>query len=479
MTDELKSSVVNKMNELYINERHKLLQQYIDKDTKEVKYSTKFWTLNDKQIEKHLEQKTTIGLFSFKYQTKFICFDVDTKEQSRLDTLHLVNVLVNDFNLCRDDIHVSSSGSKGYHVEIFFNKSISNEIAKRFYNAVINEAGFTREQVEYRPEHSVGLKLPLGLHRKTNKTCWYCDNQTLKEIERYDYILDIETIDVTPIIDVYDKSDPIVLEQEQAEEFESLIKTVNMSTLYTEDNLMHMNYVLENNCLKYPSSRNNVTLMTSIYLKDVEGFNKETTLSTLTFIMLNTKKTQPSLINSSVSFIEKETKRIVDVVYKNDYKFNMRKKDVRITLEDINQILSIKKWNLKQLYLIHLIHAKRYADKQQIYYMSYSTMSKYGAIKNNRSRLRAQINELGEFIEVVQSNVVDREESIKKGEVVKLPNFYKIKKIFNQDTESKDSILIKEDEISLELILKQFAESFEIDLRASLPRRQFDKIRSY
>lgn len=475
MNEEYLVEVAKVINRLYVTERSKYIEQYLNKETNTVAYNTREWTLVDKNILEHLKQKRTIGIFSFRYKTKFITFDVDTKENSRLDTLHLISVLENDFNISRNDIHVSLSGLKGYHVTIFFSKSISNDIARKFYNIVINRANFTQRQVEYRPQFNVGMKLPLGLHKKANKVSWFVDNQTLKPIKNYSYVFDIKTIDVTPIIDVYDKSDPIVVEHNEAVEFDDLTKSINVNTVDTEENLEHINYVLENNCLKYEATRNDVTLMTAIYLKDVESFSIEDTTNTLLSIMLNTKRTKSHLISSSTEFIERETKRIVNVVYKYDYKFSNRRKDVCITRSEIEDILSIKKWNLKQMYFIHLIHAKRYAKQDGSYYMTYKTMNRYGAT-SERQRAKQQIEELHDFIEIKSNNEVDRSRSLEQGKIVKKPNFYKIKKIFDDSSIEEDRIVIKEEEIDLVQILQRFAERYDLNLREQLSRKQYEKV---
>lgn len=467
--------VIKQINNLYINERKKHISQYYKNNNVTYSMISKY-KLHDKVIENHLKGYSTIGIFSFEHNTKFICFDIDTKEHSRADTMHLINVLENEFNIARSDIHVSDSGNKGYHVEIFFNKSLGHKIVDNFYRLVLNECEFTKEQCELRPTYNQGLKLPLGTHRATQRTCWYVDNQTLKPIKNYAYILDIEQIDTTPITDVYDKSNPIVLQHTEADNFSNTLNTINLSTADTENNLEHIDSVLENNCLLYPNTRNDVTLMIAIYLKDSEGFSQQSTTDILTAIMLNTKRTKPDYIKSSNEFIIKETARIVQVVYVNDYKFNKRKKDVSITLEEINFILSIDKWHLKQMFFIHLIHSKRYSNNKGIYYMTYDTMERYGAT-THRQRVKKYIEQLEDFIQVVSNNEIDSVRSLETGAIVKKPNKYKIKKIFNNSTDDQDSIIIKDCELSLELILQRFAERYEINLRKQLTRTELTKVR--
>jgi len=125
--------IVDKINDLYILGRKKYLVQ-----NKKGQYTTVIHTkgnrpLVDSIVEEHLKGKYTIGVFS-SYYSKFICFDVDVKdtEYARWTTYKLINAL-QDIGISDDYINVSTSGNKGYHVEIFFDKPIQNKILKDFY----------------------------------------------------------------------------------------------------------------------------------------------------------------------------------------------------------------------------------------------------------------------------------------------------------------------------------------------------------
>lgn len=473
-------AVTQKINELFISYRKRYIKQN-DPELFEEKYFTIPRVLHDDLIKDHLEGKQTIGIFSGQYLTNFITFDIDTHEQSEIDTRHLVNTLENEFNISRSDIHVSLSGKKGYHVDIYFNKFISLEIMKRFYFDVLEKAEFNSHQVELRPSFNLGLKLPLGIHQETMKRCWYVDNRTFKAIEDFNYIFDIHQLDPSFLEIEYQNIDMIKIDKNEAKEVENVLSSVNTDTFVIEDHLEHINFVLENNHLKYASTRNNMTLAIAIYLKEVEQLKQSTVTEVITQVMLNSKRLCIGLINESTTedFIIKETKRIVEVVYSRDYKFTRRNKDVIITKEDIETILKIKKWNLKQLYLIHLIQFRRYATKENTYYMSYKTMSNFGATEN-RSRLKKQIEELEkmDLLAVKESKVIDVSNTLKNGSPIYKPNVYQmnlsIKKIFENDI---DRIIIKDNEdFTLEKILKDFEQKFQLNLKKKLSYEQYLKV---
>ena len=465
--------IIQKMNELFISYRQSFISQKVDGGYSKISR----YPLNDGTLRKHLNGYETVGIFSGTYTTKFITFDVDTKENAELDTRHLINVLVDDFNFNRDDIHVSFSGKKGFHIDLYFTKNISNQLIKKFYLDVLDRAELTTEQAELRPTNGQGLKLPLGTHKVTKNVCWYIDKNTFKPIEDMNYILDIEPIPPDVIETEYANLEPVILEKSEIEEFHDLADTVKISTEEIEDCSGNINFVLENNHLRFPNTRNNMTLVLAMYLRE-QDFSKDKTISIIESIMINTKKNYPDLIESSITRIKSQTKHIVETTYKKGYKLKARAKDVRITRDEILDILSIKEWHLKQLYVIHLVQSKRYAEENGNYYMTYKTMTAMGST-NNRTNLIKYIKQLGDLgkVDVVARNVFDKERSIAEGRAICKPNVYKIKKIFKRDV---DSILFEDKEkIDLVKILKECSELFQdIDLKLYLPKSQYYKVKN-
>src|SRR5699024_1790934 len=116
--------VIDKINTLYIQTRSKYLVQFPEGKYITLTYSenNKVTKFNDSMLSSHLMGSLTYGTFSVGYFSKFITFDVDCENSamSRWITLRLIYVLVEEFGINRRDIHVSMSGGKGYHVDLFF-----------------------------------------------------------------------------------------------------------------------------------------------------------------------------------------------------------------------------------------------------------------------------------------------------------------------------------------------------------------------
>lgn len=153
----------------------------------------------DEVLKSHLDGRYAIGVFAGEKATKFISFDIDIGGHSVVknvvDTLELLG-------FPRDRIYVSTSGKKGYHVDMFFDPYIYNERARNIYELVIWQAQLDPKKVEFRPTHKQAIKLPLGIHAKTGNRCWFVDRETLEPIERMDYISEIQHINAAMVYDI-------------------------------------------------------------------------------------------------------------------------------------------------------------------------------------------------------------------------------------------------------------------------------------
>ena len=180
--------LIAQFNKLYITNRNPFLQM-----TKTGGYITVTnRTLADHDVLNHLRQKTTLGVCNkgTKTQdgtpvsrTKFFCFDcdggdgrdkknpltADEKLSKAYDQAGSIRrVLISKYGIPAKDIHVSVSGGKGLHVDLFLSDAIKYTILEEFYKQVIADCGLTEGEVEFRP-NGAGVKLPLGKNMKTNK----------------------------------------------------------------------------------------------------------------------------------------------------------------------------------------------------------------------------------------------------------------------------------------------------------------------
>lgn len=138
-----------------------------------------------KTVYNHLLGNIALCVFAGPSNTTFLSVDVDYKDAK---VVHKVIDTMEDLGIPRDMIYVSTSGGKGYHVDIFFEESIYNWRAKVLYDLIIYFGGLNKRKVEYRPNASQAIKLPLGVHQKTGNRCWFVDRETLEPIESFEYI---------------------------------------------------------------------------------------------------------------------------------------------------------------------------------------------------------------------------------------------------------------------------------------------------
>src|SRR5699024_3146767 len=95
-------------------------------------------------IRRHLQGTMSYGIFSGGFFNKFMTFDVDYNDNepmARWVTLKIVDTLVREFNINRNDIHVNLSGNKGYHIDLFFDKPLQVADTEAFYYKVMSEVG--------------------------------------------------------------------------------------------------------------------------------------------------------------------------------------------------------------------------------------------------------------------------------------------------------------------------------------------------
>lgn len=136
-------------------------------------------------------RKYAIAIFAGPKTSRFVCFDVDDGKKDTV--INVVNTLA-ILGFPREHVHVSYSGGKGYHVEMFFDQLVSTARLKNLYTMILELTGFTARQIEFRPTHGSAIKLPLSVHARTGNMCWFADRDTLELIERYDYLFEIQQI---------------------------------------------------------------------------------------------------------------------------------------------------------------------------------------------------------------------------------------------------------------------------------------------
>ena len=180
------------MNELYITYRKRYVLctkegRILTPKMKDGTYST----LTDGILKNHLQQYYAVAILAGKYSSRFLCFDVDDGQP---DTVHMVIDALVEIGFPRQLIYISLSGGKGYHVEMFFDGLVRTNKLKDIYARVIDMTGCDPRKLEFRPTHGNAIKLPLSVHPRTGKVCWFVEQDTLLPIERHDYLFEIKQI---------------------------------------------------------------------------------------------------------------------------------------------------------------------------------------------------------------------------------------------------------------------------------------------
>lgn len=478
------NKLVAQVNKLYITYRRHFLQQYANG------YSTQKYMLTDKIVEQHLLQKRTIGInLGSQGLTKFMTFDVDFEgnlEKAKAVTASLVEALNSYWGIPLDEIQIDFSGSKGYHVTLFFDKTVQDTSLIPFYREVVAYIGESEKQIEFRCSSSYGMKLPLGLNQKSKRfMCFVSYNPATGQLKHmtknqsYKHFLTIKQSSFDEFKElVLDDVDVTSLEPKQAEQFESVASEINVDGKSIVELEKELQTVLIQGRLSYQSSRNRITFLLSILFKE-QGYELNETIQLINQIMLNTYENYRELISQDTTkeYMLSEIKRISKNTYEKDYSFSTRRKDVAVYRWEIEQILDVKELHLKKLLFSLLLQSKRYGKGNDgKFYMSYSVMQRMGNSKE-RGALLKYLNQLQEreLISIESQNVIDIVRTKLEGTVIKKPNEYKVimKPTPEQLVIEEKGITIKSNQ---EMTLQQITSLLipEKEAKKKLPRRQWE-----
>lgn len=390
--------IAKKMGQLYVTYRKKFIEQYIDKESNEIKWTENKFVLNDSMILKHITQQKTIGIFSGSIITSFMCFDVDVKDQEKAKwVVYKIVDALQDFGISGEYIHISISGSKGYHVEIFFDEPVYLSDIEKLYHMILEATDLLKidyGEVELRPcktktGKTLGVKLPLGINLKTNNTCWFCDyGKGLYPIKKYEYVLHIEQIPKQTLLDILEKEQDVLITPEQQYKIEAI--TEKHKPLPEYKNNIDEKYTVEQvenvitNGLQIVGSRHNALFNIVKYYKHL-GVSKEDNKEWVTEWMNQQDKTTYSTKWDAVLL---DIEEIIDYVYTNNCSFVIKNLNIDVGMEEIMEIIKIKGKNNQLVLYSLLVHSKRYSIKSGQFYMSYQQMSQVTGIKSRTTLIK-------------------------------------------------------------------------------------------
>jgi DNA-binding Lrp family transcriptional regulator len=417
-----KEQIVKTMNDLYILNRWKYLVlsangtystiQYYKDNPELNKDNAK--PLTDWRVYHHINSKQTLGVFAGKKNnveiSKFITFDIDIPdlEIAKWVAYKIINTL-HDIGIDDDYIYISTSGNKGFHIDIFFTEPIAVDLLKKFYLYVLNKEELLNceyGQVEFRPTYDQGVKIPLGRNFRNNdefkNKCWFVDySKGLKPIQKLDYILQIKKIDSILFQMILDK----ILDDTKEEQIQDNIEKYQyIKNKYTpleiykhnieEDVTLEAIQKLEQEGLKRVGTRHNSLLKICKYYKYLGMSKEENKYSLIEWV----QRQDENLYTSKWEEIIKDIDDIVSYVYVNNCSIVGGIEDVEITYSEMKEILKAKTKNEKLVLYALLVHSKRYATKQGIFYFPYSLMEKATNLtKKTLIKIIKQLEEQGKI----------------------------------------------------------------------------------
>lgn len=490
LSNQTKKEIINKFQDLFILTDKKYLIMFPNGQYKTYNLhskQSKAKPLTSKQIEGHLDGRYTLGVFAQNYLTKFICFDIDVREplHAKWVTYSLIDVLIS-IGIPEKYIHISTSGNKGYHVDIYFSDTLSIEVIKEFYHLIIGKIDLSmiEGEIELRPTNQ-GLKLPLGINfkngNKSNNKCWYVSYDGLQPIKSYKYILNIKKINPNIIKNIIEKETDmpiadIPINEElagQIEESKDYIDT-NYKPLKSysayENERLSIEHIkdIEERGLKQVGTRHNYLLALCRYYKHL-GMEPEENINALSEWI---NKQDTNTYTTSLDDCYKEINVMVKHAYKNDIPFIADHKEIFITYLEMLDIIKAKSKNEKLLLYAIVIHSKRYANNKGVFFMTYNQMVAATGLSEKTTRNLINKLEKQDLIQIVERN---RKIIGSNGLLVgKKPNKYKIN--FDSYNIGHDNKIIINNESTFNNVMLSF---FDIkELQSILPRRQYEDIRS-
>lgn len=463
--DSTESKIIKKTNELYITNRKKYL--VLDKEGNYKTIESKL-PLNDGHIKQHLKGTQTIGVFSGKEISKFVCFDIDMVDVTNPNKVKWIYYLLTqclvELGVNKEYIHVAYSGNKGLHVLLFVENGTLLENFKSLFietmellqgkldSSILSKLNTHNEltleikdlcNIEFRPSESQGVKLELGVNfRNANSKlnhCVFLDKETLSTLPR-EYLLSIKPMPKDEFADVVDSVNDKYIEVKIQKEKE-LIKTLKEPSSHKinkDENETIQDVVnLLQNGLYTSGSRHNSTLKIATYFRYM-GLRLEECIEALKEWMANQ---DTKYYNSPLDEALNECERLGKIVYDREYSLVGRVSNLKVHKSELQKVINIKEKNTKVIYFAMLLHSKRYALKNGVFYMTYRQIEEMCGIKieGAMNNIKA-LEELG-LVEIIDRNIKQDNTYIKK------PNKYKM----NIDDIVSDESVIEIDNSSVTL----------------------------
>lgn len=164
-------------------------------------------------VRMHLIGQHTLGIYQLKENTvKWLCLDIDLKKNKEA-SLQIIQRVTLDaakiFKTLAVPFLVETSGSKGYHIWVFFSEPVQAKFAKSLGVYVRNNVELPDEVgIEVFPKQTESdnfgnlIKLPLGYHKKTRNFCGFVNNKFEQRSDQWATLTNVVTLTQAQLIDL-------------------------------------------------------------------------------------------------------------------------------------------------------------------------------------------------------------------------------------------------------------------------------------
>ncbi|MCU6709789.1 hypothetical protein M6D81_13915 [Paenibacillus sp. J5C_2022] len=422
-------------------------------------------------MSEHLNGGKPVGTFSGQFFTKFICFDVDYRDHDMAKwAVYKLNAALLDSKI---DNHVTSfSGEKGYHVEVFFEKPISTDKARAFYEYILKQADIDdipseAGVVEFRPTAKQAVKLPMCNHGVTGKYAGFCQIddglKPMDEAESKEYLMSIKKTDPAIVYDALREmtADPPYTMKDAAQ-MEDVIAGHKLLESHRQDE----SYTLERASRLFsegmtgPGQRHK----SFIILARLFNHNGADIAVAEAAILSWLDRQDKSFYRTERAAVEKDLQEVLTWVYENNKTLTTQLKDLTVSFGEVDAIMRrCKTKGEKAVMYAILVHSKRWTEGDgQAFYMTYKQMAESAGVSSDTVWRVIEKLEAAELLEIVGRN------RAAGGTYKKLPNVYRVK------LESEGQAYAIEPNSTLEDIIADVYRDSKDRLRRILPRRQFD-----
>ncbi len=386
MKKEIEDQIIRKFNELIIGSRNRFIEQI--SDTGYIERKNK---LIDTIVRDHINGKRTIGCFYCNGGTKFMVFDIDEVDDVRAPAIITIlkRLGIKDY-----DIHLESSGNKGFHIWLFFDQTLPIKKIVDFGHWVISQLGEYASKIELRPESikGKGIKLPLGIHKKTKKKTVFLNHNRTKIRDQTKYFLNIKPMpkdDFMKLIDVaLTYKDVRTLERlppestskrltNANEELKDIKIPINQKSSIKKLAMRLITEGISQKDINEGNGRHSLQFYVALHYKD-EGYSKDEVIQLVTDWALIQK--QNGMAESSEDHIKRDVYKDVTHIFKYDKGiYDSRGRPFELYESDVLYASQFKNASARKIMLALLIWGRIY-HKNGVFFIDMRTLEEISGI---------------------------------------------------------------------------------------------------